>query len=65
MSEKQSERFYEILDVIKKLHNAKRHDYGDEEDEPTSADVLSQEGLTVSDFKEDETGDKANAAKGL
>ena len=32
MSEKQSERFYEILDVIKKLHNAKRHDYGDEED---------------------------------
>ena len=29
MSEKQSERFYEILDVIKKLHDAKRHDYGE------------------------------------
>ena len=32
MSEKQSERFYEILDVIKKLHDAKRHDYGDDND---------------------------------
>ena len=35
MSEKQSERFYEILDVIKKLHNAKRHDYGDDNDNST------------------------------
>jgi hypothetical protein len=32
MSSTQSERFHEILDVIKKLHDAKRHDYGDEED---------------------------------
>ena len=32
MSAEQSERFYEILDVIKKLHNAKRHDYGDDTD---------------------------------
>ena len=32
MSAAQSERFYEILDVIKKLHDAKRHDYGDDND---------------------------------
>ena len=32
MSVEQSERFYEILDVIKKLHDAKRHDYGDDND---------------------------------
>jgi len=32
MSSKQSERFHEILDVIKKLHDAKRHDYGDDTD---------------------------------
>jgi len=32
MSERQSERFHEILDVIKKLHDAKRHDYGDDTD---------------------------------
>ena len=32
MSAEQSERFYEILDVIKKLHDAKRHDYGDDND---------------------------------
>ena len=32
MSEGQSERFHEILDVIKKLHDAKRHDYGDDTD---------------------------------
>ena len=32
MSAEQSERFYEILDVIKKLHDAKRHDYGDDID---------------------------------
>jgi hypothetical protein len=25
---KQSERFYEILDTIKDLHDAKKHDYG-------------------------------------
>ena len=25
---KQSERFYEILETIKKLHDAKKHDYG-------------------------------------
>jgi hypothetical protein len=29
---KQSERFYEILDSIKELHDKKRHDYGAEED---------------------------------
>ena len=32
MSSTQSERFHEILDVIKKLHDAKRHDYGDDTD---------------------------------
>jgi len=32
MSSTQSERFNEILNVIKKLHDAKRHDYGAEED---------------------------------
>ena len=25
---KQSKRFYEIIDVIKNLHDQKRHDYG-------------------------------------
>ncbi len=25
---KQSKRFYEIIDVIKTLHDKKRHDYG-------------------------------------
>jgi len=29
---KQSKRFYEILDVIKELHDKKRHDYGANED---------------------------------
>jgi len=29
---KQSKRFYEILDVIKNLHDQKRHDYGANED---------------------------------
>mgnify|MGYP001131314790 CR=1 FL=1 len=29
---KQSERFYEILDSIKELHDKKRHDYGADED---------------------------------
>ena len=32
MSSTQIERFNEILNVIKKLHDAKRHDYGAEED---------------------------------
>jgi len=32
MSCTQSDRFNEILNVIKKLHDAKRHDYGAEED---------------------------------
>ena len=29
---KQSKRFYEILDLIKELHDKKRHDYGANED---------------------------------
>ena len=29
---KQSKRYYEILDVIKNLHDQKRHDYGANED---------------------------------
>ena len=29
---KQSKRFYEIIDVIKELHDKKRHDYGANED---------------------------------
>ena len=29
---KQSKRFYEILNVIKELHDKKRHDYGANED---------------------------------
>ena len=29
---KQSKRFYEIIDVIKNLHDQKRHDYGANED---------------------------------
>ena len=29
---KQSKRFYEILDVIKNLHDQKRHDYGANQD---------------------------------
>ena len=29
---KQSKRFYEIIDVIKTLHDKKRHDYGANED---------------------------------
>ena len=29
---KQSERFYEILESIKELHDKKRHDYGADED---------------------------------
>jgi|TARA_R110000803_G_scaffold183538_1_gene245873 hypothetical protein len=32
MINKQSQRFYEILDVIKELHDKKRHDYGANED---------------------------------
>ena len=28
----QSERFYELLDTMKKTHDAKRHDYANEED---------------------------------
>ena len=31
MSEKQGERFNEILGVIKQLHDAKRHDYGNDD----------------------------------
>ena len=29
---KQSKRFYEIIDVIKKLHDKKQHDYADTDD---------------------------------
>tara|TARA_Y100001963_G_scaffold102114_1_gene140546 strand:+ start:925 stop:1278 length:354 start_codon:yes stop_codon:yes gene_type:complete len=32
MINKQSKRFYEIIDVIKELHDKKRHDYGANED---------------------------------
>jgi len=31
-SEEQSKRFYELLNTIKGLHDAKRHDYGAKED---------------------------------
>lgn len=32
MSLQQSEKFYRLLDAMKYMHNAKRHDYGGEED---------------------------------
>ena len=38
---KQSKRFYEILDVIKELHDKKRHDYGANEDD----DGASRQGV--------------------
>ena len=31
-NEEQSKRFYELLDTIKNLHDAKKHDYGAKED---------------------------------
>ena len=58
MSVEQSERFYEILDVIKKLHDAKRHDYGDDNDIFANFRLSELAGISPWKGSVDRMGDK-------
>jgi len=47
---KQSKRFYEILDVIKELHDKKRHDYADTADIFANFRSTEPQGVTSNEF---------------